>query len=195
MEMDANDAVIQLARAMSDPIRIRIAATLVDHEFTLEQIATALDLRPADIARHLSLLRNSGLVTEVPDDQPAHFRLDLDALQRISRAAFATARPSSPETDGDAFEQKILRDFVKDDRLTSIPASHKKKLVILRWLTTLIPSNARLSEREISTFLEQYHPDFATLRRELVDNGFLQRERGVYWRREVLPEDERSPRP
>ncbi len=195
METDANEAVVQLARALSDPTRIRIAAALIEQELTLEQIAIAAGVRPADIARHLKLLHDSGLVDEVPDDQPPHFRLDLDALRRISRAAFATPRSSSPETDGDAFDQKVLRDFVKDDRLTSIPATHKKKLVILRWLTTLVPEDVRLSEREISTFLKQYHPDFATLRRELVDNGFLQRDRGFYWRTTVSPHDDGSSTP
>lgn len=76
----------------------------------------------------------------------------------------------------------MLRDFVTGDRLVSIPAQHKKKLVVLRWLATKVPSNACLSEREVSSLPERYHPDFATLRRELVDNGFLRRERGTYWR-------------
>ena len=108
--------------------------------------------------------------------------MDLDTLNRISRAAFATPRPSSPEIDGDEWEQKVLRDFVKDDRLTSIPASHKKKLVILRWLMTKIPPDPQFTEREISQLLKHYHPDFATLRRELVDNKFMTREQGVYQR-------------
>jgi hypothetical protein len=30
--------------------------------------------------------------------------------------------------------------------------------------------------------LQLFHPDFAALRRYLVDEGFLTREDGVYWR-------------
>jgi hypothetical protein len=182
MESEANAAVIQLARALSDPTRLRIAARLVDAELTIEQIAAELRLRMPDVSRHLKLLIDSRLVVEADGTGIVSYRLNLDELQRISRAAFATERPTSPEIEGEAWEQKVLRDFVKDGRLTSIPASHKKKLVVLRWLATEVPPGTRLSERQISALLERYHPDFATLRRELVDNGFLERERSVYWR-------------
>ncbi|MGA7668962.1 MAG: DUF2087 domain-containing protein [Nitrolancea sp.] len=192
MERDATEAVRQLAQAMSDPVRIRIAAVLIDKELTIEQIASELGLRPAEIARHLKMLSSTGIVTETPDQNLAHYRVDLDALNRISRAAFASPRPSSPEMDGDEWEHKVLRDFIKDDRITSIPASHKKKLVILRWLMTRIPPDGRFSEREISALLKHYHPDFATLRRELVDNGFMTREQGVYWRSDTESERESS---
>ena len=180
MEREATEAVRELAQALSDPTRIRIAAVLLEKELTIEQIAVELRLRTADITRHLKLLLTSGIVAEIQAEHLAHYRVNLDALNRISRAAFATPRPSSPEMDGDDWEQKVLRDFVKDERITSIPASHKKKLVILRWLMTKIPANAELSEREISTLLKEYHPDFATLRRELVDNKFMTREQGIY---------------
>ncbi len=184
MVADASEAVRQLAQALSDPVRIRITALLIEKELTIEQIASELGSRPVDIARNLKMLHTTGIVTETSDENLAHYRVDLEALNRISRAAFATPRPSSPETDGDEWEQKVLRDFVKDDRLTSIPASHKKKLVILRWLMTKIPPDSRFTEREISQFLKQFHPDFATLRRELVDNTFMTREQGVYRRAE-----------
>ena len=191
MERDASEAIRQLAQALSDPVRIRIAAVLIEQDLTIEQIAVELGLRPVDIVRHLKMLHSSGIVTETPQENLAHYRVDLDALNRMSRVAFSSPRPSSPEMDGEAWEQKVLRDFVKDDRLTSIPASHKKKLVILRWLMTKIPPGTRLSEREISALLKEYHPDFATLRRELVDNRFMTREQGVYQRNDA--EDERFP--
>ena len=38
------------------------------------------------------------------------------------------------------------------------------------------------TEREVSDALAEFHPDFFTLRRELVELGLLKRENGVYWR-------------
>lgn len=184
MGSNVNEAVIQLARALSDPTRLRIAALLIESELTLDQIATELGLRPADISRHLDLLRGSSLVIEQTEDGVTRFTLDLNELRRISRAAFARNRPESPEVEGDAWEQKVLRDFVKDGRLTSIPSTHKKRLVVLHWLAEQIPGDTRIPEREMNSYLERYHPDFATLRREMVDNGLMHRERGVYWRTE-----------
>lgn len=180
--MDASDAVVRLARALADPTRIRIAALLVDRELALEQIASELGVRPRDVARHVALLTESSLVAESSTEGTARYRLDLDELRRISREAFATRRAESPIISGDEWEQKVVRDFVKDGRLTSIPVSYKKKLVILRWLVTRIPTESRLPEREINLVLQQFHPDFATLRRELVDSQLLRREHGIYWR-------------
>ena len=40
----------------------------------------------------------------------------------------------------------------------------------------------RYPEREVNRMLERFHPDYAALRRYLVDDGFLSREHGEYWR-------------
>ncbi|MDP9233795.1 MAG: DUF2087 domain-containing protein, partial [Actinomycetota bacterium] len=37
-------------------------------------------------------------------------------------------------------------------------------------------------EREVNRILKRYHDDYATLRRYLVDEGFLSRDAGKYWR-------------
>jgi hypothetical protein len=34
----------------------------------------------------------------------------------------------------------------------------------------------------VNAVVGRFHPDHAALRRYLVDDGFLSRERGVYWR-------------
>lgn len=181
MENDPTAAVYRLARALSDPTRLRIAAMLVEQTCTIDELARALGLRPSEVSRHLTVLREHALVVEEADET-SRYQLDVDELRRVSRVAFATQRAESAIADGNAWEQKVLRDFVKNDRLTSIPASHKKRQVILRWLAKQVPADTPIPEREIRTILEQFHSDFATLRRELVDNGFLTRERGIYWR-------------
>ena len=37
------------------------------------------------------------------------------------------------------------------------------------------------SEKEVNEILKQYHEDYATLRRELIDMHFLDRKKGLYW--------------
>ncbi|MGN6757722.1 MAG: DUF2087 domain-containing protein, partial [Thermomicrobiales bacterium] len=39
-------------------------------------------------------------------------------------------------------------------------------------------------EAEVNEIIKCYHPDAATLRRELIGHQLLARERGVYWRTE-----------
>jgi hypothetical protein len=34
----------------------------------------------------------------------------------------------------------------------------------------------------VNEIIAQHHPDYATLRRLMVDYGFMAREKGIYWR-------------
>ena len=67
-------------------------------------------------------------------------------------------------------------------RLTSIPSVHAKRLVVLDWLSQRFEPGTRYSEEMVNLIIAQVHPDTAALRRYLVDDDFLTREHGVYWR-------------
>jgi hypothetical protein len=74
----------------------------------------------------------------------------------------------SPEAD-------VLRRFVHNGRLLAMPAAHGKRLVVLDHLAGLFEPGRRYPEREVNELLGRYHPDYAMLRRYLVDDGFLDR--------------------
>lgn len=78
--------------------------------------------------------------------------------------------------------QRVMKSFIRNGRLLSIPEQLKKRLVILRWLVAQLQPERRYEEKEINTFLLQFHDDFATLRREFVKNSLMRREDGWYWR-------------
>lgn len=81
-----------------------------------------------------------------------------------------------------ADEAKVLNTFVRDGRLVRMPARHSKKLVILRWLVERFEPATMYPERQVNEMLQQVDPDYAALRRYLVDAGLMQRDQGVYWR-------------
>jgi hypothetical protein len=82
-------------------------------------------------------------------------------------------------TQGD----EVLRRFLDDDgRLRSIPARRGKRLVVLDRLAQVFDPGERYPEPDVNALLRTFHPDVAALRRYLVDEGFLTREAGVYWR-------------
>ncbi|MDB5097460.1 MAG: ArsR family transcriptional regulator, partial [Cyanobacteria bacterium RYN_339] len=68
------------------------------------------------------------------------------------------------------------------ERLKEIPASRKKREVVLRWLADRFEIGPRYAEREVNEVIKRHHPDFATLRRELIGANLMQREAGEYWR-------------
>jgi hypothetical protein len=79
--------------------------------------------------------------------------------------------------------EPVLRSFLDGDgRLRSIPAKHSKRLVILDHLAQRFEPGERYPEVEVNRRLREAHPDVAALRRHLVEEGFLDRQDGVYWR-------------
>jgi hypothetical protein len=66
--------------------------------------------------------------------------------------------------------------------LTTIPASRKKRLIILKWLVNYFKKGIKYTEKEVSDIIKQHHPDFATLRRELIINKLMKRSRSIYQR-------------
>ena len=76
----------------------------------------------------------------------------------------------------------MLDAFVRDGRITSLPATRSKRRVLLDWLAQDFEPGQRYSEARVNAILERRHPDAATLRRYLVDEELLDRDAGEYWR-------------
>lgn len=88
----------------------------------------------------------------------------------------------SVDESASAADRRVTNVFVKDGRLQSIPSSPAKRLVILDWVAQMFEPGRRYSEAMVNLTIGQRHADTAALRRYLVDEGFLDRESGVYWR-------------
>jgi hypothetical protein len=82
-------------------------------------------------------------------------------------------------TDRDA----VLRAFVKPDgSLSAIPTKIRKRLVVLNEMAQQFEVGHTYDETAVDTMLRPWHDDVAPLRRYLVEEGFLERRDGVYWR-------------
>src|SRR5205085_9765833 len=89
-----------------------------------------------------------------------------------------------PTADVEARRQEaVLRAFFDaEGRLRTIPARRAKRLVVLDHLAQRFEPGERYPEAEVNERLRTAHDDVAALRRHLVDEEFLSREGGVYWR-------------
>ncbi len=101
-----------------------------------------------------------------------------------------TGSPSPPAWTPDApvFEAGVLRAFIRDGRLVSIPAKDRKKLVVYRHLLDhVLPDPDELvAERDLNMRLALWHSDVATIRRAFVDLGMAAREGMIYRRARPL---------
>lgn len=78
---------------------------------------------------------------------------------------------------------RVLSNFFDDQgRLHTIPTKRAKRLVLLDFLSQHFELGRTYPEKEVDVVINRFHPDHAALRRYLVEEQFLTREAGVYWR-------------
>ena len=70
-----------------------------------------------------------------------------------------------------------------DGMLTEFPAKEKRKLAILTHLSGRFESGVRYTEKQLTEILKIANADHATLRRYLIEYGFMDREKdgSAYW--------------
>jgi len=78
--------------------------------------------------------------------------------------------------------EAVFRAFVKDGRITSMPAKRSKRLVLLDHVARLFEIGVHYGEPDVNKILRAVFDDYVALRRYLVDEGFLDRASGEYWR-------------
>ncbi len=187
--MDTNtnmDEILSASQAFMDDERLRIAGLLAVEPLTAAQVAERLSLHPARVQRHLEVLGEMGLVKQ----QESAYRLDVAGLNALSQRLLADRSKSKLDEsfEGDEYDRKVLRDYMlPDGRLKQIPSQHKKLLVILRYVAGRFEPGVRYSEKDVNAMLKPVHADTAALRRYLVDEGFMAREAGIYWRTQAAP--------
>jgi hypothetical protein len=75
-----------------------------------------------------------------------------------------------------------LRGFLRDGRIEAIPARHSRRLLFLAEVAQVFEPGVRYAESQVNALLGALYPDYAALRRYLVDEQFLDRAGGEYWR-------------
>jgi hypothetical protein len=75
-----------------------------------------------------------------------------------------------------------LRPFLGHGRVETIPARQSRRRLLLDAIAQAFEPGVSYPERRVSLFLSAVHDDYAALRRYLVDEDFLSRAEGQYWR-------------
>jgi len=175
--------LVTVFKALADPTRLRMAALIVDRARCGQDLAGELGISAPTASHHLRVLREAGLVRETRQMPYTFFELDLSALQRAVKSVadrrgvreIAAAEPALPED-----HRRVLRAFFDGPRLLSIPAQRKKKEIVFEEILRRIPRRKEYDERELSRFIEAIHPDFCTIRRELIMGKYMERAAGRY---------------
>lgn len=192
MKQEQFQTLLQFFKVLADESRLKILGILANQECSVEELAVLMQLKEPTVSHHLSRLKELNLVTMRPEGNSRIYQLDSEVLQSISKEILSPEKIASlaEDVDPEAWESKVLRNYLEIDinsnegtqRIKEIPASRKKRLVILKWLVSKFELGINYSEREVNDIINLYHPDYATLRRELISCKLMQRDNGVYWR-------------
>jgi DNA-binding HxlR family transcriptional regulator len=183
-------------KLLADESRLTLLRLLNQQEYNVGDLAKRVDLGEPTVSHHLSKLRQAGLVSLRMEGNQRFYRLNQKGLARfksqVARIEQFPPEPEAPISDESwikelgwsAEDSKILHDYTQNGKLTRIPSKRGKLLVILRWLATLFQPDTLYSEAEVNDLIKSVHAeDYVGLRRDLVDWGYLRRERGggKYW--------------
>src|SRR4028119_1425426 len=104
-----------------------------------------------------------------PDGNTHLYQLNTEALQDISKEIFTPDKMASlvGDVEGEAWEHKVLKNYIEGDgaprrpegernfsassiRIKEIPASRKKRLVILKWLANQFEIGVNYPELQVN---------------------------------------------
>lgn len=171
-----------LVGLLAEQDRLKAVAALALGAATLEEVAERAALDPRRAAAALERLAGGGLVEPVGR---GGLRLASERFKEAARLHAQRRAAAAPEESfsGAAPEAAgILRNFVSEGRLRQLPAARSKRLVVLDWLAKRFEPGVTYPERDVNLLLGRAHADVAAMRRHLVDEGFLERRSGFYWR-------------
>jgi hypothetical protein len=171
----AQSAAVTVVGLLADEDRFRVAGAIALGHGTLGDIAAVTGLPLPVVGKAVARLASGGLVIE----ESGSYSILVEELHAIAREG-----SQRPEEDFDAPPEAavVLRRFIREGKLNSIPLVRSKRLVILDHLAQEFEPGKYYSEAEVNETLAAYHPDVAALRRHLVDENFMTRDMGIYWR-------------
>jgi hypothetical protein len=184
----AAELVQTFFKTFIDPARLRLAARLLSGPATLEALAAELKLDGRSVVRHLNRLGALGLLTVVEKEGTRFFGFDEEGLRGLAASVLRTQEARQPADE----RGKTLASFLRAGRLVRIPAQRTKQLYVLAEIARRFQPGQIYTEREVNAALKElYAEDHVTLRRLLVDFGFLKRysaSGGAVYTKESSPE-------
>jgi hypothetical protein len=179
-----------LVKLLAEPDRLKVLAAVALGAGTLPEVSERAGLASRAAARALGRLVAGGLLE---GEAGKGYRVRTETLQAaaIPPAPGATGATQARSPDAGppcagagtslagppagSPEAEVLRRYIHHGRLLAMPAARGRRLVVLDHLAGLFEPGRRYPEPEVNELLRAYHPDYAMLRRYLVDDGFLDR--------------------
>ena len=175
-------SAIALFKCLADKSRIQILKSLVTEDMYVERLAERIGVTPATVSFHLKKLEEVGAVKSQRDQyytvysiNPEIFNVTiLDILKEESEEmALQKERDEN-------YRKKVIDSFFRYGKLKSIPSQRKKERIVLEEIAKAFEPGREYTEKEINLLIADFHDDFCTIRRDMISEGILTRDKMMY---------------
>ena len=170
------EEVLKLPRSVTGLTEVQeVLLPLLYEGLKDEEIALRMSISPSTVRNHRFRLREK-------EKQARMFialmeKLQLRHNEEIPPHKGATMVDDRYQTDIKEQEKTLKTYFTEEGALTSFPAREKKKIIVLREISTYFKEGVTYSEKEVNRILSRVYDDHVLLRRYLIEYGFLDRTR------------------
>jgi len=173
---------IKLFKCLADKSRLQILKSLSKEEMYVERLAERLGLSPPTVSFHLKKLEEVGAVKSRKEQYYVIYSLcrDVFSFTILDFILSDTADDPIQEERDNIYRQKVISTFFEYGKLKTIPAQLKKKIIVFEEICKAFEPGKAYTEKEVNLMIADYHDDFCTLRRGMVDAGLLTRQNGIY---------------
>lgn len=181
--MTESEAII-LFKCLADQSRLQILKSLTIEDMYVERLAQRLDLSPSTISFHLKKLAEAGAVTSYKNQYYTMYSLCADIFKTsILDIIKAESDGASAQAQRDAlYRKRVIDAFFEYGKLKAIPSQRKKERIILEVIVESFEFNRVYTEREVNIIIADFHDDFCTIRRDMIGERLLDRNKSGYWR-------------
>lgn len=172
------------ASVLLDHDRLAVAGALAVRAMTSEELVDSSGRDRRTVLTALGMLRAVGLVQE----RDGVYELDRGRLQEAAREQAEAELPMDPVIGFGMTEDErdVLSNYFSGRTLLRMPTQRSKQVIVLGRLALEFDVGRRYPESEVNEILLPFSTDWSTLRRALVDEGFLDRQPAAggaeYWR-------------
>lgn len=175
---------IALFKCLADKSRIQILKSLMAEDMYVERLSERLSLTPATISFHLKKLVDAGAVKSRKEQYYTMYSINGDifnvSILDILKEE-AEDKKLLKERD-EAYRKKVIDSFFEYGKLKSIPTQRKKERIVLEEIAKAFKKGKTYTEREVNIIIADFNDDFCTIRRDMVAEKLLVRDKMNYKR-------------
>ena len=170
---------LALLKLLADETRLEILNILMREDSYVEKLACDLSLTPATICYHLKKLESANVVNCSRSQFYIIYSLNREIFDK---PLYEFIKKEEPVLNADEkYRKEVISNFFKYGRLVRLPSQRKKREIVLTEISKWFQHGRKYSEKEVNEIIHRFHEDHCTIRREMIAEGLMAREKEIYW--------------